>query len=246
MNGGKVSEVQVKGANKQVNPVVKTDRANEEIELGKDKKPPAARSSRGLRPGSSKRCSRAKSVGGVTAMNALRTKEKQRDGDRFRRSLLSRGFKKNSKEPVEKELSETDVSQNGGNILGNLADLPDTDHIVVLTNMSEAVAPSISSDMNHHYITECANTWAAIGFVLTTSHAGIYAAFAVSGDLIYRDFYAWVTKPVSLTALFISFSLKPRREDFFYKFVLYFQWSIFCICTEVSIIPTKLDLLKLD
>ena len=193
-----------------------------------DKRNTRARSSRELKTGSSKKLFRAKSVGQAVVVNALRAKRKQgRAGLRAPRSSSLRGPKKDSKEPAEKQHGNARAFLSGEEVVGDLVDIPTENHVILA-----------NPDTNH--ITECANMWAIIGFVVTTTHAGIYLAFAASGDLIYQDFYAWVTKPVSLTVLFISFSLKPRREDFLYKFMLYLQWSIFCIFTEVSKSPTKL------
>ena len=85
------------------------------------------------------------------------------------------------------------------------------------------------------YVTECSALWCIVGFVLTTCHTGIYAAFALSGNPIYHKFYAWVSKPTCVTAMAISFLLKPRRTDLKYQVFLLFQYCLLTFGSELLI-----------
>ena len=76
--------------------------------------------------------------------------------------------------------------------------------------------------------------WSFVGFALTTANTGIYAAFALTKDDVYPDFYAWVMKPICLTAMAVSFMLKPRRRDSKYMSFLYAQYAILTLVSEVS------------
>ena len=103
-----------------------------------------------------------------------------------------------------------------------------------IVESSTTHTPSVSTAERAEHITECATTWSIVGFVLTSAHTAIYAAFAVTKDDVYRDFYAWIVKPTCFTAMVISFSLKPRRTDLGHMFLLYSQYGILTLGTEVS------------
>ena len=87
---------------------------------------------------------------------------------------------------------------------------------------------------NVAHITECATAWSIITFVLTTAHTGFYAALAFTEDRVYTDFYAWVTKPICITAMAVSFMLKPRRRDSAYMTFLNAQYAILTLGSTVS------------
>ncbi|GMI18357.1 hypothetical protein TrLO_g7900 [Triparma laevis f. longispina] len=66
---------------------------------------------------------------------------------------------------------------------------------------------------------------------ITTGFTAIYAYYAYTDDEDekekFHDFWTWVTLPISITAMAISFSLKPRREDRPYKTLLYAQYFLY-------------------
>ena len=92
-------------------------------------------------------------------------------------------------------------------------------------------APSVS---NARHVTECANAWSVIAFVLTSSQMALYAAYALTQDDMYSNFYAWVTKPTCFTAMAISVVLKPSRTYFGYMAFLQFQYAVMTLLSEVS------------
>ncbi|GMH75197.1 hypothetical protein TrLO_g13284 [Triparma laevis f. longispina] len=62
---------------------------------------------------------------------------------------------------------------------------------------------------------------------ITTGSAAVYAYCAYSSDEEEREkinkFWGWIMLPISMTAMGISFALKPRREDRPYTIFLYAQ-----------------------
>ena len=98
-------------------------------------------------------------------------------------------------------------------------------------NMPPSLPPPPPTSDN--YITECATTWSVIGFLITSSHAIIYARFALTSLQIYNKFYPWVTKPLCLACMAISMALKPRRTDMTYMAFLYTQYSILTFLVEL-------------
>lgn len=83
-------------------------------------------------------------------------------------------------------------------------------------------------------VTECAWRWTVIGYLLTCAHTAIYAAFALTKDNVYSDFYGWIYIPISATFVSVSFMLKPRRTDFKYKALLFSQVAVLTLGSEVS------------
>ena len=235
MNDEKAFELQLEGAAKQNNPVVKTNQANEEMELNIDKKPPAARSSKGLEIGSSKKIFCANSAGEANAMNAWRTKGKQGRGGRgFQRSLLQ-GPKKKIKEIAEGMNSDIEIPLSGQSNSTNV------------TSANPVVSNLVTGDgskSDPKFVTECSMVWSLVCFMLTSCYTAIAIATLTRDrneternqnklDSKLRYFYAWICLPISGTAMVISFLLKPRRNDFTYKFFLYSQFAIFTLVSEV-------------
>ena len=99
-------------------------------------------------------------------------------------------------------------------------------------------APAVISDDKEAIagvlVTKCATAWSVISFVLTSSYTAIYAAFALTKDDVYSDFYAWVTKPTCFTAMAVSFALNPTSKNSGYMAFLYFQYTILTLGSEVS------------
>ena len=93
--------------------------------------------------------------------------------------------------------------------------------------------PSTSIDSDVEHITECANMWSIIGFLISSLHFVIYAAFALGGSESLPYFYSWIVKPLSYTAMAISFTLKPRREDYAYKCILHLQYGLLTVGSQV-------------
>ena len=98
----------------------------------------------------------------------------------------------------------------------------------ILSNQVTDVNIASSDDKaSNSYITECANAWSTLGFILTTSYTALEAAYAFSGEVKYSLFYAWVMVPIAVTGMALSFALKPRRNNFAYKAFLFAQYAIF-------------------
>ena len=97
------------------------------------------------------------------------------------------------------------------------------------------VTVAISNIATVENVTECADTWSILGFLLTSSYFAIYLAFALSKDSIWTQFYGWIGLPVSITAMCLSFALKPRRTDSKYKAFLYFQYALLTVGVEVNV-----------
>ncbi|GMI17772.1 hypothetical protein TrLO_g3271 [Triparma laevis f. longispina] len=77
-------------------------------------------------------------------------------------------------------------------------------------------------------------------FLITTSTTLIYVYFAFTRDIAIHKFWLWIIIPISVTAMSISFVLKPRRNDGRYNFFLYFQYFIFAyISTFLSLVGRK-------
>ena len=116
----------------------------------------------------------------------------------------------------------------------NEEELRDSEPVNNSTTIVESSTAGAPSAGNSEHITECATAWSVVGFALTTAHTGIHAAFALTKDDAYGDFYVWVTKPICVTAMAVSFMLKPRRRDFAYMTFLYFQYATLTLGSEVS------------
>ena len=101
----------------------------------------------------------------------------------------------------------------------------------LVVESSTTGAPRVSS-VDH--VNECASTWSVVGFVLTSSHTAIGVVFALNKGDVYSEFYIWVMKPICVTAMVISFAVKPRRTDFAYMTFLYFQYAVLTLGSEVS------------
>ncbi|GMH59134.1 hypothetical protein TrLO_g15018 [Triparma laevis f. longispina] len=74
-------------------------------------------------------------------------------------------------------------------------------------------------------VTECATIYSLLMLLITIGNTSLYARFASTisskeRDKIY-DFWRWILLPLAMTAMTISFALKPRREDFKYKIILH-------------------------
>ena len=93
-----------------------------------------------------------------------------------------------------------------------------------------------SSKDTSEYISECATAWSVLGFVLTSSRTSIYVGFALTKDAVYSDFYAWVSMPTCFIAMAVSGLLKPRRTDSGYMMVLYIQYAILTLGSEILIV----------
>ncbi|GMH80284.1 hypothetical protein TL16_g08484 [Triparma laevis f. inornata] len=61
----------------------------------------------------------------------------------------------------------------------------------------------------------------------------MYAYYARTGDEKVYKFWAWIILPSSVTAMAISFVLKPRRQDQAYKVFLVLQYVLFTLVTEI-------------
>ena len=83
------------------------------------------------------------------------------------------------------------------------------------------------------HVTECANIYSALMFCLSSSITALYISFAISGDQKISNFWVWIFLPTSLTAMCISFALKPRRVDWQYKVFLWAQYFLFTTCPEI-------------
>ncbi|GMH79050.1 hypothetical protein TrLO_g7737 [Triparma laevis f. longispina] len=94
--------------------------------------------------------------------------------------------------------------------------------------------PTPPTTTNH--VTECATTYSVLMACITTGYAAIYAYFASSSNSHglekLHDFWIWIMLPISVSAMGISFALKPRREDRPYKVFLYAQYFILTYFAE--------------
>ncbi|GMH98487.1 hypothetical protein TrVE_jg9990 [Triparma verrucosa] len=66
----------------------------------------------------------------------------------------------------------------------------------------------------------------------TGGYTAVYAYFAHTRDEKVMEFWGWIIIPISITAMGISFFLKPRREDRAYKVALIFQYVLFAFVSE--------------
>lgn len=94
--------------------------------------------------------------------------------------------------------------------------------------------PTPPTTTNH--VTECATIYSVLMACITTGYAAIYAYFASSSNSRglekLHDFWIWIMLPISVSAMGISFALKPRREDRPYKVFLYVQYFILTYFAE--------------
>ena len=82
-------------------------------------------------------------------------------------------------------------------------------------------------------ITECANAYSAVCFIITTSYAAVHVVFVQTSSMKMIKFYAWCITPLCVLSMGISFLLKPRRKDKPYLFFLYSQYFIFTFLAEI-------------
>ena len=104
---------------------------------------------------------------------------------------------------------------------------------VVETDSMAAPSTTEPASNSGKLITECATTWSIFGFGITSIYTGNQILYAKTGDDTFPKFYAWILLPVCVTAQVISFLLKPRREDSFYKAFLYTQYFLFTVVSEI-------------
>ena len=231
-----ISGVQLDAA-KHINPGVKTDEPNtaEEVELSKDKKPPAARSSKMLSSRSKEKKIRADSAGEASATNALRTKGKLMAGRGIQISLSSHGSKKDSKENVERrDSSKENISSSQVPPTSPPTNLNiDGSNQVIQTDSTVAPSTTVPVQNSDKLIIECATTWSVITFTITNIYTGVHVIYSLNGDETIIKFYAWILLPICITVQAISFLLKPRRTDFAYKTFLYLQYFLFIIVPEI-------------
>ena len=98
---------------------------------------------------------------------------------------------------------------------------------------STAYSSTTTPAQNVCLITECATTWSIIGFGITSLYTGTHFIFARSGDKTFIRFYAWILLPICITAMVISFGLKPRRENLIYKTFIYAQYVLLAFVSEI-------------
>ena len=58
----------------------------------------------------------------------------------------------------------------------------------------------------------------------------------MTGDETLTEFYGWILLPICVTAMTISFGLKPCRTDFAYKVFLYSQYFLFSFVSEILVV----------
>ena len=165
-------------------------------------------------------------VGSVGVANALKFHKSKSRKKRANRGSSS--WSRDSKESIGKRHSgegnvpSLQVDQTSPKPARNTGE---GDQVVETDSMA---APSTTEPASNSgkLITECATTWSIFGFGITSIYTGNQILYAKTGDDTFPKFYAWILLPVCVTAQVISFLLKPRREDSFYKAFLYTQYSI--------------------
>ena len=113
------------------------------------------------------------------------------------------------------------------------SELPDSGTSGQAVESSTTGATSVSNGSGAEHITECATAWSVVSFVISSLYTAIHVVFALTGELIYTEFYAYVLLPTCVTSLIIAFALKPRRNDLAYMAFLSFQYVAFSIGVEV-------------
>ena len=83
------------------------------------------------------------------------------------------------------------------------------------------------------HVTECATVYSVLMACITTSYTALYAYYARTGDEKVYKFWKWIIAPMAVTAVGISFALKPRREDWAYKVFLVLQYVLFTFVSEI-------------
>ena len=159
------------------------------------------------------------------------------DGDDDLKPAASKAPAPTSVKPPSLEGSGEDSIEDDTDV--NEVELPDSEPVNTSTTFVESSTTGAPSAGNSEHITECATAWSVVGFALTTAQTCINAAFALTKDDVYSDFYAWVVKPICFTAMAVSFMLKPRRSDSTYMTFLYAQYAILTLVCEVSEAPTS-------
>ena len=152
------------------------------------------------------------------------------------------------KPPASKELAPTppkspSLEGGGKDIIDDDTDVdeeelpdsepPDSGTTRQVVESSTTGTPSVSSASNEAHINEFATTHSLVGFVISNLYTANNVAFALTGDEVYKLFYGWVLLPTCVTALFISFTLKPRRDDLPYLTFISFQYLSFSIGGEI-------------
>ena len=70
----------------------------------------------------------------------------------------------------------------------------------------------------------------------TTAYTIIYAYFALISDEAEKekiyDYWMWIILPLPITAIGVSFCLKPRRDDLPYRIFLYLQYFVYAYVSQ--------------
>ncbi|GMH47155.1 hypothetical protein TrVE_jg3053 [Triparma verrucosa] len=105
--------------------------------------------------------------------------------------------------------------------------IPATNHV---TEEASERPPSLRPATSH--VTECATVYSVLMACITTGFTALYAYFAQTSDEKVSVFWIWITLPIAISAMSISFVLKPKREDRAYKVALLFQYVLFSFVSE--------------
>ena len=81
-------------------------------------------------------------------------------------------------------------------------------------NSSSLATSQATKELDIEHITESANVWSVVGFLVTGIATGLYVAFAWTGKKKYPQFFSWIVTPICGTAMVLSLCLKPRKTDF--------------------------------
>ena len=90
-------------------------------------------------------------------------------------------------------------------------------------------------------IEECSYFYVVLLFLISSFPACLYiyavAQASSAEDKFYEKvdkFWSWTLLPISIMAIALSFGLKPRREDWKYKSLLYFQCLFFLFADRIA------------
>ena len=161
--------------------------------------------------------------------NAIRLGTTSRNMSKTKRS--GRGARQNARTTSS---SQVDGLQSNALASSNKNTQPNRNSSALkISPNNQVIQASIRRDTN--LITECANFWSILCFIITSFHTGIMIFFAWTKDKKYNDFYSNLFLPTCTTATAISFYLKPRRTDMMYKVFLYSQYFIITFVGELCV-----------
>ena len=129
-------------------------------------------------------------------------------------------------------------SRNRGNSARPSEVPPATTQLPATTNTDHSITPNNNNNNNNmnndsQLVTECATIYSVLMFAITSSYPALYLYFARTGDEKVEKFWGWILLPVAAAVMAISFALKPRRTDKTYIALLYLQYGLFTIVSEI-------------